>query len=81
MVPTTQSLPPTISIDFFQVRGSVTAVTNTVGFRSLIALHVDIDLLVPLPPLGVYDLLVEVGHLHVFMVHHRDASHASGRQE
>ena len=33
------------------------------------------------PPLCVYELPVEVGNLHVVMVHHRYASHTAGGQE
>ena len=47
---TTQSLPLPISIAFSKVRISVTDVTNTVGFRSLIALGSDVTMISPLVP-------------------------------
>ena len=51
MVSTTQSLPLAISIALSQVRGSVMAVTNTVGFWNLISLRVGLAFLVSLLPL------------------------------
>ena len=50
LVSATHSLPLTIYIYLSQVRRSITAVTDTVGFRALIASRADLDLLVPLLP-------------------------------